>query len=109
MEQDENILRHPSISSTLPLTKPPVPANPPRGIQLASTGARVHCDWFADDEAIADKLADRLARVCVADLVDLVGVEPDLALAAPDDGGGEALLRGEIDPVEERVCQFLWS
>lgn len=61
----------------------------------------MHGDGFADDEAIADKLADGLAGVGVGDLADLIGIEPDLALAASDDGGGEALLRAEIDPTIE--------
>jgi len=60
----------------------------------------VHCDGLADDETIADELADGLTRVCVADLVDLVGVEPDLALTTANHGGSEALLSGEVDPEE---------
>jgi len=60
----------------------------------------VHCDGLADDETIADKLADGLTRVGVADLVDLVRVEPDLALTTANHGGGEALLSGEVDPEE---------
>ncbi len=32
-------------------------------------------------------------RVCIVNLVDLVGVEPDLTLTAAEDGGGEALLK----------------
>lgn len=58
----------------------------------------MHGDGLADDEAIADELADGLAGVGVGDFADLVGVEPDLALAAADDRGREALLRAEIDP-----------
>lgn len=67
----------------------------------------MHCDGLADDETIADELADGLTRVGVADLVDLVGVEPDLALPTANHGGGEALLGGEVDPEEnEQQCQF---
>ena len=58
----------------------------------------MHCDGLADDETIADELADRLAGVGVGDFVDLVGVEPDLALAAANHGGGETLLCTEVDP-----------
>lgn len=68
-------------------------------VQLTSTGARVHGNGLADDETIADELADSLARVGVGDLVHLIGVEPDLALAAADHGGGEALLGAKVDPV----------
>jgi hypothetical protein len=58
----------------------------------------VHGDGLADDEAIGDELADRLTGVGVGDLVDFVGVEPDLALSAADNGRRKALLRAEIDP-----------
>ena len=74
-------------------------ANPPSGRQLPRAGARVHGDLFTDDEAIGDELADGLAGVGVADFADFVGVEPDLAFAAADDGGREAFLRAEVYPV----------
>jgi hypothetical protein len=63
----------------------------------------VHGDGLADDEAIVDELADRLAGVGVGDLVHFVGVEPDLALSAADNGRRKALLRAEVDPVEHRT------
>lgn len=94
------IPRHTSILSTLPLTEAPMSANSSSGRQLTRTGARVHGDGLADDEAIGDELADRLAGVGVGDLVNFVGVQPDLALAAADYGRREALLRAEVDPVE---------
>ena len=78
-----------------------MPSNPPRGRQLTGTGTRVHGDGLADDEAIGDELADRLAGVCVGDFVDLVRVEPDLAFAAAGHGGSEALLSAEVDPMKE--------
>jgi len=68
----------------------------------------VHGDRLADDEAILDELADGLAGVGVGDFVDFVGVEPDLALSAADDGRREALLSPEVDPVE-RGGQYLGS
>lgn len=69
-----------------------MPTDPPRGSQLPRTSARVHSDWFADDEAIGDKLADGLAGVCVGDFADFIRVEPDLSLAAALNGGCETLL-----------------
>lgn len=77
------------------------------GVQLTGTGARVHGDGLADDEAILDELADGLARVGVGNLAGLVGVEPDLALAAADNGGRKALLRAEVDPVDTPVSTML--
>ena len=59
-------------------------------------------DWLADNEAIGDELADGLAGVGVGDLVDLAGVEPDLVLAASDDGRRKALLGTEVDPGEKK-------
>jgi len=87
-----NVPRHPSIRSTLSSTKPTVSPNTPRGSQLPSTGTRVHSDLFADDEAIGYELADCLTRIGVGDFINFVRVEPDLALAAARDGGGEPLL-----------------
>ena len=84
--------RHPSISRTLPLPKPSMSTNPPRCCQLPSTGARVHCDLLADDEAIRNKFADRLTGVGIRNLVDFVGVEPDLAFPAADHGCRKTLL-----------------
>ena len=62
----------------------------------------MHGDLLANDETIGYQLADCLAGVGVGDLVHLIRVEPDLALAATDDGGREALLGAEIDPARRR-------
>lgn len=78
-------------------------ANAAGEVQLSGAGTRVHGDGLADDEAIGDELADGLAGVGVGDLVDLVGVEPDLALAAAEDIGREALLSSQVDPVHARM------
>ena len=67
----------------------------------------MHGDGLADDEAILDELADRLTRVGVADFGLFVRVEPDLALAAAHDGGREALLRTEVDPVVVQTVSVL--
>jgi hypothetical protein len=75
---------HTSIRSTLPLTETSVSANSSGSSQGTGTGTRVHSDGLADDEAILDELADGLAGVGVGNLADLVGVKPDLALAAAD-------------------------
>jgi hypothetical protein len=77
-----------------------VSADAASGGQLTRAGARVHGDRLADDEAIGDELANSGAAVGVGDLVDLVGVEPDLALAAACDGTRQALLGAEVDPAE---------
>ena len=48
-----------------------------------------------DDETVLGQAGDVAAAVGQRDLVDLVGVEPDLALAALEDVGREALLKLE--------------
>lgn len=66
----------------------------------------MYSDGLADDEAIRNQFADGLAGICVGDLVDFVGVQPDFTFSAADDGCGEALLCAEIDPVEvERLAE----
>lgn len=90
---------HTGILGTLALTQTAVTAVAAGLVELTGAGTGVHGDGLADDEAIADELADGLARVGVGDLVHLIGVEPNLALAAADHGGGEALLGGKVDPV----------
>lgn len=94
---------HTGILGTLPLTETTVSTNSSGGGQGTSTGTRVHGDGLADDEAIGNELADGLAGVGVGDLVDFIGIQPDLALSASDNGRRKALLRAEIDPVEDSL------
>lgn len=105
----KNLRRHTSVLSTLSLTVATVSADSSGLVQGSGTGTRMHGDWLADDEAIADELADGLAGVGVGNLVDFVGVEPDLALAAADDRRGQALLGTEVDPIEALwLASFAW-
>jgi len=92
----QDLRRHAGIGGTLPLAKAAVATDSPGEVQLAGPGSRVHGDGLADDEAIRDELPDGLAGVGVADLVDLGGIQPDLALPASYDGRGKALLRSEV-------------
>lgn len=63
----------------------------------------MHGDGLSDDEAIGDELANRLAGVGVGDLADLIGIQPDLALAAAEDISREALLSSQVDPEKQRI------
>lgn len=67
----------------------------------------MHRYRLADDEAICDELSDGLAGVGVGDFADLIGVKPDLALSAAYDGGRQALLGSEVDPIVRRESQLL--
>ena len=58
----------------------------------------MHRDLLANDETIRHELADSLTGVGVGDFVHFIRIEPDLALAAANDGGREALLSAEVDP-----------
>lgn len=84
--------RHSSISGTLPLTKATMSSNAAGSLQFPSASSGVHRDLLANNEAIGDEFADGLAGVGVGDFVDLVGVEPDLALPASCNRGGKSLL-----------------
>lgn len=81
----DDLAGHTGVLGTLSLTETPVATDAAGSSQLPGARARVHGDGLADDEAIGDELADGLAGVGVGDLVDLVGVEPDLALSAAND------------------------
>jgi hypothetical protein len=96
----EDLLGHTGIGGTLALSVATVATLTAGKVEVASTGAGVLGYGLADDEAIGDELSDRLAGVGVGDLALLVGVEPDLALAAADDRRGQALLSSQVDPVE---------
>ncbi|KLJ10205.1 hypothetical protein EMPG_14422 [Blastomyces silverae] len=89
---------HSGVLGTLSLTETPVSSDFSGLCELPGSGTRVHGHGLVDDEAIAQKLADGLAGVGGGDLVDLVGVKPDLALAAADHGGRQALLGAKVDP-----------
>lgn len=103
----EDLRGHTSIGSTLALTEASVATIAAGKVELTSTGSRVHGDGLLDDQAILDELADGLAGVGVGDLADLVGVEPDLVLAAANDRGGQALLSSQVDPVDRKISPFV--
>eukprot|EP00960_Hanusia_phi_P069111 767004-Hanusia_phi.AAC.9 len=84
-----------SLGGTLALTETHVSSLPLRLVLSVHARARVDGDRLADDVTVLHQLADVLARVGHGDLVDLIRVEPDLALAALEHGGSKALLQPE--------------
>lgn len=50
-----------------------------------------------DNKTVTVKASDVTTRVSESNLVDFVGVQPNLALSAFQDGGGEALLELKRD------------
>ena len=88
----DNTGRHTSLGSTLSLTRTGVSALSLGGVSFADTEARMHDGGLLDDEAISEELADVLARVGIADFGCLIGIQPDLALAAVEDLGSKLLL-----------------
>jgi hypothetical protein len=103
----QDLLGHTGIGRTLALSVATVAALSPGKVELAGAGSGVLGHGLADDEAIGDELADGLAGVGVGDLALLVGVEPDLALAAANDRGGQALLGDEVDPAKAILSVFI--
>lgn len=78
------------------------------GSEFAGAGSRVHGDGLSDDEAICDELSDGLAGVGIGDLAGLIGIKPDLALSASNNGGSEPLLGGEVlNPIVRNESQLL--
>lgn len=67
----------------------------------------MHGDWLADDEAIGNEFADGLTGVGVGDFAGLVGVEPNLALSAADDGSRQTFLSCKVDPIVRKKSQLL--
>jgi len=92
------VLGHTGIGGTLALTETAVATDAAGEVQLPRARARVHGDGLLDDEAIGNELADGLAGVGVGDLADLIGIEPDLALSAAQDGRRQALLGPQVNP-----------
>ncbi|GMR32270.1 hypothetical protein PMAYCL1PPCAC_02465, partial [Pristionchus mayeri] len=100
----DNLLGHASILGSETLTSAGV-TNLAAGLgELTSTEARVHSNGFADDETILHETTDVLARVGVGDLVDLIGVEPDLSLSALKNCRREAFLQAQIAAAHSAAC-----
>ena len=97
---------HTSIGRTLSLTETTVSSNSTSCGKLTGARSGVHGDGFADNEAICDEFSDGLTGVGVGDLAGLIGIEPDLALSAADDGGRQALLGCKVDPIVTMNVSF---
>ncbi len=84
-----------SIGGTLPLAGAGVATLPLGLVHAVHTSTRVDVHRLADDVAILDQLTDVLAGVSHRDLIHLIGIQPDFALAAFENRGGEALLKAK--------------
>ena len=82
-----------------------MPTIPSRFVEFPRPRARMHGHGLADNEAISDELADGLAGVGIGDFVDFIGIEPDLAFSASNDGGREPLLSAKIHPGYDYISQ----
>lgn len=74
--------------------------------QLSSSCSRVHRNLFPNDKAIRDEFADCLAGVCVGNFVDFIGIKPDFALAASNNGCSKSLLSSKVNPAERQVSPW---
>merc|ERR1719427_682684 len=75
------LLAGPGVLGTLPLTKATVTTLATGFIISTDTGPGVNSDRLLDDNTILDQLPDILPGVGVGNLVDLIGVKPDLVFA----------------------------
>jgi len=101
-----NVLGHTGIGGTLALTEATVATVTASEVEGTGARPRVHGNGLLDNESIGNELADRLAGVGIADLADLAGVEPDLALTDAQDGGRKPLLGPQINPIEGEMSAF---
>lgn len=89
--QPQDLSRHTRLLGTPALTRADVAALALGDHARLVAGAGVDLDRLADHEAILDELAHVLAGVGHGDLIDLRRVQPDLALAAAEHGGGQQI------------------
>ena len=66
-------------------------------ISQLNASTRVHDGRLLDDKTITVQTVDVAARVGQGNLVDFIGIQPNLALSAFQYGSGEALLKFERD------------
>ena len=66
-------------------------------VSQAHAGTGVHHRRLFDNETIPLQARDVAAGVCQRNFVGLVGIQPNFALSALEDGGREALLETKID------------
>jgi len=69
------------FAHTFPLAKTSMSALPARLGVLAYPRPGMHGHRFLDDETVLDELANVLPGVGIGDLVDLIGIQPDLVAA----------------------------
>jgi hypothetical protein len=92
----EHLGRHTGISGTLTLTSAGVTTLALSRKEVESARARVDGSGLDDNATVLDEFLDMCARVGIANLRLLGGVEPDLALADAGDGRGKPLLRAQV-------------
>merc|ERR1719323_1221343 len=66
------------ICCTLPLTKATVTSFPSCLLVCSNSGSGVNSNRLLDDKTILDQLPDVGSRVGVGNLVDLIGIKPNL-------------------------------
>lgn len=81
----DHLGRHSRLGSTLPLTRASVTSLTLSSESSLGAGARMDGGGLCDDVTIFEEFLDMLARVGIADLGLLSGVEPDFTLADASD------------------------
>ncbi len=83
---------HTGVGSTLALTETSVSTLGLGSHESLVARLGVNSVGLADDESVLDQLADVLSAVGTANLGGLVGVQPDLSLAALQHGSGQSVI-----------------
>jgi hypothetical protein len=102
-----NVPWHTGVLATLSLSHTSVTTDSPRLVQGACTSAGVCGDRLANDKTIFGELADCLTRVGGGDFGGFIGIKPNLALSAVENGRRKAFLGGEIDPTRRKRSVFI--
>jgi len=104
----DNLERQTCVGGTLTLTVSGVTSEGFGVLAFEESSARVNDIRFLDDKPILNQLADVLTRVSHRDLVDFVGVHPDLPLSAFQNGRGEPLLqlKGNLREGDKEASQI---
>ena len=79
------------------------------GLQMTEmTSTRMHNSRLLNHETVLHELADILSRVGIADLIDFIGVQPDLSLSTLEHGGRKSTGKVKDNRKKTQWCELRW-